>query len=148
MAISGILQDHLKQGNDAVSTLKSLCTDRKNEMAVANVDRTRLVGLRLRLKKHKQTLTGVAAINGIQDYAKEQKADSQYDLATFYASIATAIDACLTQINGDFPMFDSGGKTWLKLYFVENGDVLEDVFTPSQTAAIREKLTDVISAIE
>lgn len=137
------LRSYYQLAQDTSRNLKQACASLIARAAAGNITSSDIFGIYTRMGNDSATLTTVAAVQGLADYAQSQANDPAYNVGTEFTAMQNAITSARSWVTTNFPA--SGG--YLQSHQFSGGAIVERIFTPAQTAGLRTALQSVVDSI-
>lgn len=137
------LRAYYELAQDTSRNLKNACSSLIARAAAGNINSSDIFGIYTRLGNDSATLTTIAGVQGITEYAQDQANDPAYNVGTEFTAMQNAIAGARSWVATNFPA--SGG--FLQSHQITGGAIVERQFTPAQTAGLRTALQSVVDAI-
>lgn len=135
----------LDQIDESMIRLKQNSQAANAAMAAGNVDADYIINLRNRLNRDKASFQSWAATPGLAAYARNEKNDENYNIATEFTAVIAAMTAVVNSIESTFPKDGSG---YLLARQFSGTTIAVREFTPAQTTALRGLITTLIASID
>ncbi len=136
----------LDKADERALIIKSRLTELNAESVAGPVDRHRLVRIMGLMDSSIILFNQIAAIPGIEQYARDQKDDQGLDVVVEYTAMVVEITALRDEIFTSFPK-DAGSGAWLVQSFDAAGIATELAFTTVELNNYRASADAVIATI-
>lgn len=145
-ATNKILASAYLQIKQTASAVKRHAESAKAKLTTEDVSAGYLLDIIDNMISHKATLDSLVSVAGLAAYAKTQEDDPTYDVVTEYQGFTSDMTAVVLWIKNNFPV--DGDGYLLFQTFDADGSRISITFSVSQTTVLRNKLDDLIAAVE
>lgn len=128
-----------------LSNFRGVLVNKISQMAAGSVTAGLIRSLLSNLVSAKSALQSAASVPGIAAYAQAQEGDAEYDVATEFTALISAIDAATTNLLSSIPT-GTGGYVLMEQWSASG--FVDRTFTTTQTATLRDLLQNIVDAIE
>lgn len=128
----------------AAANLKTNCAAFITQMAASGANYSFLRDVYVFLKNADAQFATLATTPGLPEYAQQQEADANYDVAAEFTAMRAAIAASLGWMESNIP---TSVTAVAPAQWTQNGPLIATSFTPAQTATFRTQLQAVADSI-
>lgn len=136
----------LEKVRATASGVKQLAQDLRSATEAGPVTGRRIVQAMEEFTAAYERFESIKTVPGLAEYAKAQFADQGLNIAAEFASMQTALLACITWISTNIPK--DASKRWLAIEEIVAGKRVERVFSTSETLGLRNVLDTLRATID
>lgn len=146
-ATQQILLEGFQQARSIASRVKTRVTRVRDLSAAGPINRFEVIKLVSLLSDSNTTLSSIASISGIGQFAQDQLDDNSIDIAAEFSTMNSAIIALRDWIVNNYPT-DSGSGAWLVESYNNSGNSVPLTFTTAELVTFRTHCDTLIATID